>query len=74
MMPPVRGRRQLEPADLMTIAEAVKLLGVSLPTMRRWDESGKVPARRHPIIGYLMYARAEVMKLRREIVEGARAT
>ncbi|WP_437796416.1 helix-turn-helix domain-containing protein [Sorangium sp. So ce693] len=43
----VRGRRLLEPAGLITIAEAAKLLGMSLPTMRRWDESGKFPARRH---------------------------
>jgi excisionase family DNA binding protein len=69
----VRARRQLEPADLITIAEAAKLLGVSLPTMRRWDESGKFPARRHPINSYRMYTRDEVMKLRKKIVEGERA-
>lgn len=69
----VRARRQLEPADLITIAEAAKLLGVSLPTMRRWDESGKFPARRHPMNAYRMYTRDEVMKLRKKIVEGERA-
>jgi excisionase family DNA binding protein len=68
-----RRRRVPGPADLITIAEAAKLLGVSLPTMRRWDESGKFPARRHPINSYRMYLRDEVIKLRRKIVEGERA-
>lgn len=66
-------RRGPDPSDLITIAEAAKLLGVSLPTMRRWDESGKFPARRHPINSYRMYLRDDVMKLRKKIVDGARA-
>lgn len=57
----------------MTIAAAANLLGVSLPTMRRWDDLGKFPARRHPINGYRMYAHDEVMELRKKIVEGERA-
>jgi excisionase family DNA binding protein len=61
------------PADLLTIAEAAQLLGVSLVTMRRWDASGKFRARRHPINGYRMYVRDEVMRLRKKIVQGARA-
>jgi excisionase family DNA binding protein len=61
------------PADLLTIAEAADLLGVSLVTMRRWDASGKFRARRHPINAYRMYARAEVMRLRKKIVQGDRA-
>jgi excisionase family DNA binding protein len=68
-----RHRRGLEPADLITIAEAAKLLAVSLPTLRRWDESGKFPARRHPINSYRMYLRADVMRLRKRIVAGERA-
>ncbi|WP_437740874.1 helix-turn-helix domain-containing protein [Sorangium sp. So ce1504] len=67
-----RRRRQPEPADLITIAQAAKLLGVSLPTMRRWDDVGKFPARRHPINAYRMYLREDVMKLRKQIVEGER--
>ncbi len=69
----VRSRQELEPADLISIAEAARLLGVSLPTMRRWDESGKFRARRHPINSYRMYTRGDVMKLRKKIVEGQRA-
>jgi len=58
---------------MITIAEAAKLLAVSLPTLRRWDESGKFRARRHPMNGYRMYLRDDVMKLRQRIVQGERA-
>ncbi|HVY29024.1 MAG TPA: helix-turn-helix domain-containing protein [Polyangiaceae bacterium] len=66
-------RRSPEPADMITIAEAAKLLAVSLPTMRRWDDNGKFPARRHPINGYRMYLRRDVARLQKKIVEGERA-
>lgn len=58
---------------MITIAEAAKLLGVSLPTMRRWEDNGKFPARRHPINGYRMYLRRDVARLQKKIVEGERA-
>jgi excisionase family DNA binding protein len=66
-------KKQPHPAELLTIAEAASLLGVSLPTLRRWDDSGKFRARRHPMNGYRMYARDDVMRLRKKIVEGERA-
>lgn len=66
-------RREPEPSDLITIAEAAKLLGVSVPTLRRWDESRKFPARRHPMNSYRMYARDEVERLRKKIVAGRAA-
>lgn len=31
---------------LLTIAQAAKILGVSIQTLRRWDESGKLPSNR----------------------------
>lgn len=65
---PVSRRRAREPSDLVTITEAAKLLGVSVPTLRRWDNNGKFRARRHPINGYRMYTRADVMRLRDKIV------
>jgi DNA-binding transcriptional MerR regulator len=61
--------REPSPGDLSTIAEAVTLLGVSHPTLRRCDE----PARRHPINSYRMYLRDDVMDLRKRIVEDGRA-
>jgi hypothetical protein len=36
-------RRDPPPGELLSIAEAADLLGVSLPTLRRWDVSGKIP-------------------------------
>ncbi len=69
----MRRRKQPDLADLITIAEAAKLLGVSLPTLRRWDGSGKFRARRHPMNGYRMYAKDDVMRLRKKIIEGKRA-
>lgn len=65
--------REPGPEDLITIAEAARLLCVSQPTMRRWDDIGKFSARRHPINGYRMYLLDDVMKLRKRIVEGERA-
>jgi len=45
-------------SDIITIKEAALLLGVSEPTLRRWDEAGKFTARRHPINGYRLYERS----------------
>jgi site-specific DNA-methyltransferase (adenine-specific) len=55
--------------ELITIKKAAELLGVSEQTLRRWDKSGKLQARRHPINGYRLYFKQTIMKLRREIFE-----
>lgn len=49
------------------IAEAASLLGVSVSTLRNWDRQGKLTPRRHPINGYRMYDRAEIMRLKEQI-------
>jgi len=64
-------RHAAAPTEMITIREASELLGVSLPTLRRWDEAGKFKARRHPINGYRLYKRSEVMRLRKSIERGA---
>jgi excisionase family DNA binding protein len=66
-------RREVEPAELLTVAEAAVLLGISQPTLRRWDDSRKFPARRHPINAYRLYSRGDVMNLRKKIVGGGTA-
>ncbi len=66
-------RREPAPDELITIAEAAELLGVSLITLRRWDASGKFRARRHPINSYRMYVREDVLRLRKQIVQGGSA-
>lgn len=39
-------RAALPPAPLVTVAEAARLVGVSVPTMRRRIKAGEVPVRR----------------------------
>jgi excisionase family DNA binding protein len=63
----------LNTPEPLTISEAAELLRVSLPTLRRWDETGKFRARRHPINGYRLYARDDVLKLRKLIAQGSAA-
>ena len=53
--------------EILTIKDAARLLGVSEPTLRRWDEQGKFRARRHPINGYRLYDRAKVLAMRKKI-------
>jgi excisionase family DNA binding protein len=53
--------------DIITIKQAAHLLGVSEPTLRRWDEAGKFTARRHPINGYRLYERSKVLAMRKKI-------
>lgn len=57
----------MKPAALLTVREAAALLGVSAPTLRRWDALGKFKARRHPINGYRLYREADVLHLRERI-------
>ena len=53
--------------DLITIKGAAEVLGVSEQTLRRWDKAGKLHARRHPMNGYRLYTRDQVLDLRRRI-------
>jgi excisionase family DNA binding protein len=66
-------RRQPRPVSLLTIRDAAEILGVSLPTLRRWDASGRFRARRHPFSNYRLYLEADVLRLRKRIESGARA-
>lgn len=56
-------------SPLLTIAEAAGLLGVSVSTLRNWDRRGQLTPRRHPINGYRMYNRTEIVRLK-ELIEG----
>jgi excisionase family DNA binding protein len=56
-----------EAPEIITIKEAARLLGVSEPTLRRWDDRGSFTARRHPINGYRLYDRAKVLAMRKKI-------
>lgn len=55
----------LDPA-YMPIRQAAQFLGVSLQTLRRWEQEGKLKPVRHPMNKYRYYLRAELEPLRLE--------
>lgn len=61
-----------EGPDVLGISEAATVLGVSEVTLRRWDSSGKFSAHRHPVSGYRLYKREDVLELRK-LIDGGRA-
>lgn len=53
-----------ENAPTHSIGEAARILGVSVDTLRRWDESGKLPARRVGIREDRRYTQADLDNFR----------
>ena len=53
--------------EMLTVSDAAGLLGVSGATLRNWDRAGKLKARRHPMNGYRLYARTEILKVKEAI-------
>jgi excisionase family DNA binding protein len=49
--------------DSMRVSEAAAILGVTTKTLRNWDRAGKLRARRHPVNGYRIYLREELLAL-----------
>jgi predicted site-specific integrase-resolvase len=49
--------------DSVRVGEAASILGVSAKTLRNWDRTGKLKARRHPINRYRVYLRDELLYL-----------
>jgi len=48
--------------DKFKIAEAAKVLRVSTSTLRRWDASGRLPAKRDFKNGYRFYTRDQLLE------------
>jgi excisionase family DNA binding protein len=65
------GSPEHDEAEVLTIKAAAEVLGVSEQTLRRWDKAGKLRAKRHPMNGYRLYPRRQVLELRRQIREGS---
>jgi excisionase family DNA binding protein len=59
-----------EEPEVLTIKAAAEVLGVSEQTLRRWDKAGKLRAKRHPMNGYRLYPRQQVLEVRRQIRSG----
>ena len=51
---------------LYSISQAAKKIGVSPQTLRRWDRSGKLPSKRHPINNYRVYSEEQIAFLASE--------
>jgi DNA-binding transcriptional MerR regulator len=58
--------KDAEDSAIISIKRAAQLLGVSEPILRRWDEAGKLKAKRHPMNGYSLYDR-KVLVMRKKI-------
>jgi excisionase family DNA binding protein len=56
---------------VLTIKAAAEVLNVSEQTLRRWDKAGKLRAKRHPMNGYRIYFRRQILELRRQIQSGS---
>ncbi len=57
--------------EFLTVADAAEVLGVSPSTLRHWDRTGKLTARRHPVNGYRLYRRADLDDLLARLTGGA---
>lgn len=47
----------------LKIKDAAEFLGVSRETLRNWDNSGKLKARRHPINNFRLYSLKNLKEL-----------
>jgi len=47
-------------SDYALTAEAARILGVSVNTVRNWARDGKIPHRRNPANGYRMFRRTDL--------------
>ncbi|MFH1190274.1 MAG: MerR family DNA-binding transcriptional regulator [Candidatus Omnitrophota bacterium] len=53
--------------EYITVKRASEMLGVSIMTLHRWDLSGKLKAKRHPVNGYRLYNEQEINHLLKKI-------
>jgi DNA (cytosine-5)-methyltransferase 1 len=51
----------------MTVSQAAQFLGVSASTLRNWDRAGKLVAIRHPVNGYRLYRKEDLIALLRKM-------
>jgi excisionase family DNA binding protein len=57
-------------SEYLTVGEAAEFLGVSKDTLRRWDRSGNLPARRHPVSRYRLYVEQDLDKFLSRLRDG----
>ncbi len=49
--------------QMMRVGEAAKYMGVSTKTLRNWDQSGRLPAKRNPMTRYRYYCKEDLDEL-----------
>ena len=57
--------------DYLQIKAAAAFLGVSVNTLRNWEQSGKIRTHRHPINSYRLYRKVDLEKLLAAIEQSA---
>lgn len=53
--------------DYLTVREAAKSLGVNPETLRRWDRTDKLKAKRNPMNNYRLYSIKDIENLKKQI-------
>jgi hypothetical protein len=53
--------------DFISSGQAAKLLGKSTQTIQGWDRQGKLRAYRHPINGFRLYLKADILQILEEL-------
>jgi len=54
-------------SEFMLVSEAAQCLGVTAGTVRNWVEAGRLRAKRHPMNGYRMLLKTDILALARDI-------
>lgn len=58
--------------NFLTVKEASEILEVSKLTLRNWDNSGKLKAKRHPVNNYRVYKKKEIEDVLKRINSGTK--
>ena len=72
--PPMERMTVTKLNEYLTVAEAAAYIGCSADTLRRWDRSNKLPARRHVVTGYRLYLPSELDDFLRRVGEAGEKT
>jgi DNA-binding transcriptional MerR regulator len=67
----LKQRRRLPVADYLTVTQAARLVGVTAATLRNWDRTDKLNPHRHPLNGYRLYRREDLLSFLERIVASA---
>jgi len=57
---------------VVSIADAARSLGISVRTLRRWSDQGRLTTLRQPTTGRRLFFASDLMRLRLEMLEPGR--